>query len=594
MSGYSVTATYKKKAGKLQIIDNDKTCIWTESSAEQPTITFSVATINKMQASAATSSDVKLKVILSNEADSSQSTSYVFSFAARDNLDETKTILQNLVKKVASGGKTDEVSSPAPNGSNNNINSSQQPTPAPAETKEGFADLDSRTLLQDHELQQRLLKENKELMRTFQEAVMQGNLPASDFWSTRVHLLRAYAFSAAQKRGAYNVLSTIKPTTGSDNQVNVSLTREKIHDIFEQYPIVRQAYNENVPKLSESEFWSRFLTSRLFRKLRGTKITGNDPIDGLFDKYLAVYENSTKRKERDEEDGEMDINNNVSIPQYLDIEGNEENDSQRLGNRPDITMQPGKGGMDSVSLIRSMNSLSKQMLNAREPVEKAEATTPTGGENNSSPNYDELDNELKLTDLDDSRNMAPTIDLKLKQMNNLGIQETDDMTNGNAEVNNREKYPELITNMKNSLDGTFNLSDVSGEYNTEDIQSAERQICDTINLRSREANSTLTSDEKWDGDSKLLDQMQMSHATSMEFLRHFWIHFLSGDPAQAGAISKLVAALKKSIERIDAVAAMGTDDESKAKIKRAFDPLLKSINLALQRYDEALQSAEKV
>jgi transcription initiation factor TFIIH subunit 1 len=568
MSSYSSAATYKKKAGQLKIIEDGKTCIWTESGAEQPTVTFSVGNINRMQATPPTSSSFLLKVICT-VPDNADPVSYQFSFASRENLDDTKTNLQNMIKKVQNGG-SDE------NGKAKNDSAATANGKEAAETKgsgEAFVDLDAKKLLQSHELQQKLLKENKELMRTFQEAVMQGNLPATDFWSTRIHMLRAAAFSSAQKRGAYNVLSTIRPTTGSDNQINVSLTREKIHDIFEQYPIVRQAYNENVPKLSESEFWSRFLTSRLFRKLRGSKVTGNDPVDGILDKYLAVYENSSnKRKVPDDE-------SSVFVPQYLDIEGNEENDPQKLGNQPDITMQPGKTGPDSISLIRSMNSLSKRMLHGSE---SADTTT-------SNHEYEELEKELKFRDLDDEQEMAPKIDLQLKDKASLGLVEA----NGNNadEKINKEQLPQLINTMKNSLNGTFSLSEeISGNYNYDDIKAADKQVSDTIRLRSMEAQSTLSADEKWGGDTKLLDQIQMCHATSIEFLRHFWIHFLSGDPSQATAISKLVTALKKSIERIDAVSALGSDDEAQAKIKRSFDPLLKSINVALQKYDEALQA----
>lgn len=567
MSSYSSAATYKKKAGQLKIIEDGKTCIWIESGAEKPTVTFSVGNINRMQATPPTSSSFLLKVICT-VPDNADPISYQFSFASRENLDATKTNLQNMIKKVQNGGNDENGKAKTGSATTNEKETAEIKGP-----REAFVDLDAKKLLQSHELQQKLLKENKELMRTFQEAVMQGNLPATDFWSTRIHLLRAAAFSSAQKRGAYNVLSTIRPTTGSDNQINVSLTREKIHDIFEQYPIVRQAYNENVPKLSESEFWSRFLTSRLFRKLRGSKITGNDPVDGILDKYLVVYENSSnKRKVPDDE-------SSVFVPQYLDIEGNEENDSQRLGNQPDITMQPGKTGPDSISLIRSMNSLSKRMLHGSEP-----ADTST-----SNHEYEELEKELKFKDLDDEQEMAPKIDLQLKDKASLGLVET----NGSSADQriNKEQLPQLINTMKNSLNGTFSLSEeISGNYNYDDIKAADKQVSETIRLRSMECQSTLSADEKWGGDARLLDQIQMCHATSIEFLRHFWIRFLSGDPSQAGAISKLVTALKKSMERIDAVSASSADEETQAKVKRSFDPLLKSINVALQKYDEALQS----
>ncbi|GMF06198.1 unnamed protein product [Ambrosiozyma monospora] len=237
-------------------------------------------------------------------------------------------------------------------------------------------------------------------MKTFTDAVIKSGLEPAEFWSTRLHLLRSYALQTNQKRGPYNVLSTIKPVASSDNQVNVAVTREKIHEIFKQYPLVRKAYDDTVPKISEGEFWSRFFSSKLFRKLRGEKVNLHDRGDTKLDKYLyydpdydgeeededvdklledkdkgrskkkedgsgtvaAVTEQllekssgkkGSKRKKRHHKEEEEPIQLTASkkkvrlfhdivkeVPKYIDVGANDEDNAQRLGNKPDITMKP--------------------------------------------------------------------------------------------------------------------------------------------------------------------------------------------------------------------------------------------------------------
>ena len=82
------------------------------------------------------------------------------------------------------------------------------------------------------------------------------------------------------------MLATIKPKT-VDNVVRMSLSREAIHDIFDQHPLVKMVYDDNVPKLPEEEFWSRFFLSRLFKKLKGDKLLPTDNTDPILDRYLG-------------------------------------------------------------------------------------------------------------------------------------------------------------------------------------------------------------------------------------------------------------------------------------------------------------------
>ena len=140
-------------------------------------------------------------------------------------------------------------------------------------------------LAKDMELQMSLLKADPVLSNTFKEAVMTGPITSEQFWSTRTHLLRAHALEKAQTRGPHNVLAAVRSTT-VDSVARISLSREQIGEIFSQHPLVKTVYDENVPRVSEDQFWSRFFLSRLFKQLKGDKVLPSDPTDNIFDRYL--------------------------------------------------------------------------------------------------------------------------------------------------------------------------------------------------------------------------------------------------------------------------------------------------------------------
>lgn len=102
---------------------------------------------------------------------------------------------------------------------------------------------DDSRLLADAELQQSLLKSDPNLQRMFMESLrtkpdsLTGSQFMTQFWSTRLHLLRAHAIEKAQTRGSYNVLSTIKPRV-EDNVTKLNISKEQIQLIFNQHPLV--------------------------------------------------------------------------------------------------------------------------------------------------------------------------------------------------------------------------------------------------------------------------------------------------------------------------------------------------------------------
>lgn len=505
-----------------------------------------------MQATPETSPKRRLKLICS------ETEVYFFTFADREVMNKVKDMLQESIRKrnereTAKKEKEAEEEQAA--------HARRQEKEKKKEPKGGnLFLLDSKKLLHNYPLHQSLLKENKELTKTFQETVIEAGLQYDDFWSTRIHLLRAHALASSQKRGPYNVLSTIKPVTGSDNNAKVSLSREKISDIFEQYPIVRKAYDECVPKIDERKFWEQFFGSRLFRRLRGERQKPSDPTNVLLDKYIDQIETEGNNKRKADE---MDEN----IPFFLDIEGNEENDPQKLGNRPDMTMRSGVEGPSSISLIRTMNNLAKKMVYGNNIVPRHDI------------NEKNLEQELKLTGLEEEP--VPAFqELHVKQDTSLSSA-NNDTEKSSPEVN----HSDAVKYMKSEVTSILDLQQ-PGILHPESIRKAQKQVTKTINLRSKEASQNRSSEERI-SEEEVHAHVQLCHAASIEFLRHFWINFTYGDPANAAAVGRLVQQLKKCLLRIDAVEKSAPEDIRELSIA-AMQPLVASIHKALAAYNKAL------
>ena len=94
-----------------------------------------------------------------------------------------------------------------------------------------------------------------------------------EFWSARTHLFRdaVAKAGATQRPGLANALDAdVKGARdGRGDVVTATLSNEKMHRIFSERPAVRAAFLENVPKkMTEREFWTRFLRSEYFKAAR--------------------------------------------------------------------------------------------------------------------------------------------------------------------------------------------------------------------------------------------------------------------------------------------------------------------------------------
>ncbi|XP_003685648.2 TFIIH subunit TFB1 family protein TPHA_0E01190, partial [Tetrapisispora phaffii CBS 4417] len=298
---HSGAAVFKKVSGIITIDEGHSPAILTWRSTDgDKTSVIELDGIDKLQATPASSEKMMLRLIgivdeskkiKDNDGNEvlPKPVTYMFMFNNRIVMDNIKVTLQHIISRYKDTQAYEEKSRRETGGES--VDSTPVVSTPLINTRKLDDSLSRKKLLSNFKLQQSLLRENKTLMKTFQETVMSSGLPADEFWSTRIALLRAFALSTSQKVGPYNVLSSIKPVASSDNKVNVNISREKIMSIFQTFPIVNKAYMDNVPKnFKEPEFWARFFASKLFRKLRGERISPNDRGDVIIDRYLTLDE----------------------------------------------------------------------------------------------------------------------------------------------------------------------------------------------------------------------------------------------------------------------------------------------------------------
>ncbi|KAK2734237.1 RNA polymerase II transcription factor B subunit 1 [Onygenales sp. PD_40] len=573
----SPSVAYKKKDGSLSMAADGTSITWTPKAGGSSAVTIQVADIRHLQQTPATNPKVMLKVFVrppnapaappTGDKPPGADEQYIFSFTsgpnARAEADAIKEVLTVALQAKAA---------PAPSG---------QSTPAAMAIANALTSAantpswdDDSHLIADVELQQSLLKADPALQRVFMETlrtkadtVSNGQF-VSQFWSARVHLLRAHAIEKAQTRGSYNVLSTLKPRV-EDNVTKLNISKEQIQLIFSQHPLVKKVYDENVPKLTEQQFWSRFFQSRLFKKLRGERVTEADASDSVLDKYLRSDEHAGRTW-------------SAHVPHIIDLEGNEENHSQRLGNRPNFDMRP--AGMDKVPIIRTLNSLSEKIMANVTPID-GDPSAPIGMS-------EEAYNELQLRDLKGDEEMRRVV-LNVKDQSRFFAEAKKEDKGGlEVDVGKRRDPKEIIHVLQNDLDGTFPANNrggarldliiqPDGANDTDDDDdndndndnepptkpnpanppskstptTASTQIFTAIRAHKSQTTPPSTTSPSTCGlPPPLFDRLTLTHATTTEFLHQFWAAFLSGNPDRAAEIASLVESLNRAMDRITAVA----------------------------------------
>ncbi|CAL5874614.1 uncharacterized protein PFLUO_LOCUS8911 [Penicillium psychrofluorescens] len=567
-------ALYNKRDGTLTVAQDEQSISWIPAAGGATgTVTISVANITStcllfsilddawlissrrrkdLQQTPASAKKVMLKIFVQPaNAPPNTTETYIFQFTAGENARLQADAIKDALSTRINAGKAGTPSqTPVPGGGGVGGGMSAAMAIANAVSSAGASknpwDDDNR-LRADVELQQSLLKTDPTLKSMFMEslATKPDTLSAaqfmSQFWSTRLHLLRAHAIERGQTRGSYNVLSTLKPRV-EDNVTRLNISKEQIQLIFTQHPLVKRVYDDNVPKLTEQQFWSRFFQSRLFKKLRGERISEADATDLVLDKYLRADEEAEPERE-------------ANVHGFLNLAGNEVNNSQRRGNRPDLDMRP--SGVDKVPIIRTLNNLSESIM---------ANVAPADGDPNAPAGLDEETwNNLQLQDLrgDEEQNR---VTLNIRDQSQFFSQAQEEEQDGQFEQKDPTQILQALrTDIEHSLPvgGTTQLRKlVDGDDEDEEMeevsasrkstQEAFAQILEAVRERRTQTSEVSTS-ETYGLSQALYDRLTLTHATSTEFLHQFWQAFLSGNPDRAGEVTSLAESLQRAQERIHAV-----------------------------------------
>lgn len=558
MATVSGACVVSKVSGLLQIREDTapSKLIW-KAIDQDKSLEIPLNNLNKLQASPDTSPKMLLKLFYVDQG-SPEVKDVKLTFNNRQTMNAVKETLQTIVARQktvikdtpAPGNEpgTSANGTPVPANSNSNGQSPAPGDPLHFSNRESLSD---SALLKNRQLQQKLLLEDKILRNIFTQSVIKFKLSPTIFWSSRVSQLRTYALTISQHRGPYNVLSTIRPVATSDNQVNVNVTRDTINEIFETYPIIRRAFDELVPvKLNEGEFWSRFFNSKLFRRLRGDKInTTNSRGDVVIDKYLYVDADFVEEEEKNK-------NQTVAAPtpeehpinKFIDLLGNEVDNSQKLGLSPDFTMKfsdddatksdsqlrndgrSHKNENEMVILMRNMNKLSNKMVTIN--------TTPSNGPASERRIYEDNEHELDITDLNEVEQLN-YIELNLDTQAARHIMHQLKAASPQADAAIEKNLDSFLTG--NIFPASELGIDLRETYatKTDEISKASQDISALVkhNFRIFKLIHNFKDSNQATGEMILTEddvqELITFNITIMEFLLHFWNLFLNGgNPVQ--------------------------------------------------------------
>ncbi|EXJ78441.1 hypothetical protein A1O1_08841 [Capronia coronata CBS 617.96] len=554
-------ASYKKQPGLLAISKDRKSVSWTPAQPPDaaPTLVISAANITNLQQTPESAAKVMLKIFAQTPGQS-EPVAYVFTFTSpSDPRREANAIKDALASVIQAQKAAQNAAAAASEGQ------SAAMTIANAISGGGRANNlweDDDRLITDVKLQQSLMQEDPNLQRTFMEALSLKPETISttqftrQFWSSRVHLLRAHAIAQSQGRGKYNVFSELRREDGG---TKLSLTQDHVRAIFEQYPVMRTIYDRVVPHRckSEVEFWSRFFQSQLFMKLRGLKF---DPTKESRDKYLDTDEFLN----HPELTGLRPTSTDLHIPKFIDLEGNEEDNSQRKGNRPDSELRA--TALDKAPIIRKLNALSEKLMATVRPSD-AEASAPIG--------MTEAEYErLRLRDLEGDPEQHRII-LNIRDQSRFFSDSRSSARDGCADGVDSNPFRRLdpakaIQDVYRDVAGRFPQPGTGvipiEAYEAEDAEmemdedSAHPESGSSVAMKhivsliEAHRNQTKEIPEASGLSTAIYDRLTLTHATTIEFLRQFWNAFLSGDASRASQVASLVESLNRALDRINVIA----------------------------------------
>ncbi|CAE6430580.1 unnamed protein product [Rhizoctonia solani] len=426
-----------------------------------------------------------------------------------------------------------------------------------------------------NDLRKFVLLKRADLAALHRELVITGNLTEAEFWAGREHLLSAEESIERQRKGRPTQMLELRGAgTNEKGDIKITITPERAQQIFMEYPVVKRAYDENVPDpLSPVEFWTRYLSSKLFDRnqasSRSAAAQHSIKDDPIFDKYLQK-----------EDDGDEPLHQRPP-PSTILIDLNATNeDHGETGNSKDFTMKAG-GLRSTLPLIRKFNEHSTNVLDAGLQPSKRQRIENT--------------DELYYSQLDMEDLRGPINDAGIQLGLQAGSQMLDSGNSENGATNGQHSevsiakvhcYFDELTSLKpvdtRALAGTLRswynqLSKFApGKKPVEDaFTSLSQNVTERVNVKSRKNN--LPED--------LLQAMANLQTATSEFLRQFWSALYEEKEAGKDRLDKMASYLSSTHSKIAPMMTAARNQGHDPQVVRdAFMPTLDAVNKALAIY----------
>ncbi|CAE6518016.1 unnamed protein product [Rhizoctonia solani] len=536
-------ASFQKKPGHLVL--TQRSLSWTEDKQKEPRLNLPNTSLQKMFFSKPGSASTSMKVI---DGPDPKLNAYTFVFtsskavAEGNNFKEmiTNILTQNIAQQQAQAAREQAASA-----------DTQAAAPV---TMTPRADRP----LSVNDLRKCVLLKRVDLAALHRELVMTGNLTEAEFWAGREHLLSAEESIERQRKGRPTQMLELRGAgTNEKGDIKITITPERAQQIFMEYPVVKRAYDENVPDpLSPVEFWTRYLSSKLFDRnqasSRSAAAQHSIKDDLIFDKYLQK-----------EDDGDEPLHQRPPASSLLiDLNATNE-DHGETGNARDFTMKAG-GLRSTLPLIRKFNEHSTNVLDAGLQPSKRQRTENT--------------DELYYSQLDIEDLRGPQNDTGIELGLQAGSRIHDSGNSENGAANMQQSEPVDTRALAGTLRAWHNqLSKFTpGKKTVEDaFASLSQNVTERVNVKSRKNN--LPED--------LLQAMANLQTATSEFLRQFWSALYDDKDSGKDHVDKMASYLKGTHSKIAPMMTAARNQGHDPQIVRdAFMPTLEAVNKALAIY----------
>ncbi|KAH9953425.1 hypothetical protein BGW80DRAFT_1410997 [Lactifluus volemus] len=582
-------ASYKKFSGLLELTSTHLR--WTRDGEKTPSVRVGYPEVASLFSSKEGAAQVRLKIGLEND-----SNGHNFTFTSPVALTERETfkaqlttiISNNRAAREAGVSQTPQTSAPTTASSPNGAAHQRTPAPGPSRASTSRAESVSSTRgtpvndpVNDFRIRKKVLVKTPELAALHRELVMSGQITETEFWEGREHLLLAQAASDSQKKGRPGQLVDPRPQAVEGGEVKIVVTPQLVHDIFDEYPVVAKAYDENVPsKLSEAEFWKRYFESKLFHSHRASiRSTATQHVvkdDAIFDKYLEKPDDELEpRKPRDDE-----------VDMFIDLDATRE-DHEETGNEKDMTMQAGKQ-RGALPLIRKFNEHSERLLKSAIPtegtskrrrVDSGDATTDS-----SRGYYSQID----LADLHNPES-SPGVLLEMQDRQRYFEARPGAATSAEQAPRPTVGLPVALQEMRSDLEGwQAHLSQTKVERKAAEaaLESMTKNVATRLEAYKRKAEIK----------EEVFRQMRTCQTAANEFLRQFWFAIyppagetLGGATTLAQKTAKatrMVGYLTKTPEKVAAIIrAAEVAGVDRGRVQTGMQPTLDAVNRALEFWE---------